>query len=85
MLVMLGARLAARWQPAGRWLLLVLIDHQGESICWFSPVSSSYEVASRLALGAIVVAARKQDRLTAGLRGQFRRLAGLSGAVDGIW
>ncbi|HEU5382996.1 MAG TPA: hypothetical protein VFV38_46915 [Ktedonobacteraceae bacterium] len=92
---MVRARLAARWQPAGRLLLLARqhastpallasIDNRGESVCWFSLVSSSVKVAPEVALWAIVVAARKQGRLTAGLRGQFRRLAGLSGAVDGI-
>ncbi|HEU5375015.1 MAG TPA: hypothetical protein VFV38_06230 [Ktedonobacteraceae bacterium] len=90
------ARLAARWQPAGRLLLLARqhastpallasIDNQGESVCWFSLVSSSGEAAPEVALGAIVVAARKQGGLTDGLSGLFRWLAGLSGAVDGIW
>ncbi|HEU5381818.1 MAG TPA: hypothetical protein VFV38_40880 [Ktedonobacteraceae bacterium] len=61
------------------------IDNRQESLGAAALVSSSCEAASRLALGAIVVAAQNQDGLTDGLRGQFRRLAGLSGAVDGIW
>ncbi|HEU5379704.1 MAG TPA: hypothetical protein VFV38_30135 [Ktedonobacteraceae bacterium] len=93
---MVCARLAARWQPAGRLLLLARqhastpallasIDNREESVCWFSLVSSSGEVAPEVALGATVVAARKQGELTDGLSGSFRWLAGLSGSVDGIW